>query len=84
MTMTEVRARATQATEAQKVEIEHRDESMTKAREPKTTVPQRRREKAPAKVKPKGKLGAAAQAALVDTMNSAQNQLRQEGGPKAA
>ncbi|MBS1303414.1 type IV secretory system conjugative DNA transfer family protein [Loktanella sp. SALINAS62] len=84
MTMTEVRERATKASEAQKVEIEQRDVNMTKAREPKTTVPQRRREKAPAKAKPKGKLGAAAQAALVDTMNSAQNQLRQEGGPKAA
>ncbi|HCX67984.1 MAG TPA: type VI secretion protein, partial [Rhodobiaceae bacterium] len=84
MTMTEVRERATKVAEVQQVATEAREEDMTKAREPKTTVPQRRREKAPVKAKPKGKLGAAAQAALVDTMNSAKSQLRQEGGPKAA
>jgi len=84
MTMTEVRERAAKVAEVQQVATEVREEDMTKAREPKTTLPQQRREKAPAKVKPKGKLGAAAQAALIDTMNSAKSQLRQEGGPKAA
>ncbi|MGB3472764.1 MAG: type IV secretory system conjugative DNA transfer family protein [Erythrobacter sp.] len=85
MTMTEVRERAAKAKKTREVAVEQRDGNMTKAREPKTPVVHKRRERTPLKDKPSGKLSPGAQAALAANVQVAAAEIAEEkGGTKAA